>query len=241
MVPLNSLARRDSEYLVSVSNELVYMVPPTSMWTGAVYRDAAATHGMPEIDLWFPWWYVLVVPPLSAGEMGAGVVGVGVGDDEFDMVGDVVGDVLILIWAAAAAANNRPPPVDDDKSRGSIESISRSRSISHFRLGGKKEKEKNGSLKIVSRAVKISIFGGNGEKMHVACHIAQREYASRSRYSKFSSQHCVEISNTRHTDINLWLQHHCDFTSVCTGSTSVCWYELRKYIVRFYLFIIALK
>lgn len=40
---------------------------------------------------------MLAVPPLSAGEIGAGVVGVGVGDDEFDMVGDVVGDVLILI------------------------------------------------------------------------------------------------------------------------------------------------
>lgn len=82
------------------------------------------------------------MPPLSAGEIGAGVVGVGVGDDEFDMVGDVVGDVLILIWADAAAVNKRPPPVDDDKSRGSIESISRSRSISHFRLLYKNRKER---------------------------------------------------------------------------------------------------
>lgn len=40
---------------------------------------------------------MLVVPLLRAGEMGAGVVGVCVGDDEFDIVGDRVGDVLILI------------------------------------------------------------------------------------------------------------------------------------------------
>lgn len=84
------------------------------------------------------------MPPLNAGEMGAGVVGVCVGDDEFDMVGDVVGDVLILICAAAAAENIRP---DDDKSRGSIDDkMSRSRSISHFRLqqkkGGKEKKRK---------------------------------------------------------------------------------------------------
>lgn len=63
----------------------------------------------------------------NAGDIGAGVDGVG-DDDEFDMVGDVVGDVLIFI---AFPENNRPA---DDKSRGSIGSISRSRSISHFRL-----------------------------------------------------------------------------------------------------------
>lgn len=64
--------------------------------------------------------------------MGAGVVGVCVGDDEFDIVGDRVGDVLILIWAAVVAENIRP---DEDKSRGSIDdNMSRSRSISHFRL-----------------------------------------------------------------------------------------------------------
>lgn len=40
---------------------------------------------------------MLVVPLLSAGEMGAGVVGVCVGDDELLMVGDRAGDVLILI------------------------------------------------------------------------------------------------------------------------------------------------
>lgn len=55
-----------------------------------------------------------------------------VGDDEFDMVGDVVGDVLILICAALVVVNMRP---DAERSRGSIEdSSSRSRSISHFRL-----------------------------------------------------------------------------------------------------------
>lgn len=37
---------------MSVSREDVYMEPPTSMWTGAVYRDAAATQGIPDI-LWF--------------------------------------------------------------------------------------------------------------------------------------------------------------------------------------------
>lgn len=54
------------------------MVPPTSIWTGAVYRDAAATHGMPVI-LW-----------LKAS--GAG--GVGVGEEELDMVGEVAGELL---------------------------------------------------------------------------------------------------------------------------------------------------
>lgn len=38
--------------LVRVSSEDVYIVPPTSMWTGAVYLDAAATHGMPAMVLW---------------------------------------------------------------------------------------------------------------------------------------------------------------------------------------------
>lgn len=36
-------------YLVSVSNEDVYIVPPTSMCTGAVYLEAAATQGIPVI------------------------------------------------------------------------------------------------------------------------------------------------------------------------------------------------
>lgn len=66
-------------------------------------------------------------PALSAGEMGAGVDGVG-DDDEFDMVGEVVGDVEILI---VLPLNRRAA---DDRSRGSIGSMSRSRSISHFRL-----------------------------------------------------------------------------------------------------------
>lgn len=50
------------------------MVPPTSMCTGAVYLEAAATHGIPVILL-----------QLTAG---------GVGDDEFDIVGDVAGELL---------------------------------------------------------------------------------------------------------------------------------------------------
>lgn len=75
---------------------------------------------------------MLVVPLLNAGDIGAGVVDVCVGDDELDIVGDRVGDVLIFIWAAVVAENMRP---DEDKSRGSIDdNMSRSRSISHFRL-----------------------------------------------------------------------------------------------------------
>lgn len=57
------------------------------MWTGAVYREAAATHGIPDIGLWFAWRYE---PDCGCwAEFGAGV-----GDDEFETVGDVVGDVL---------------------------------------------------------------------------------------------------------------------------------------------------
>lgn len=65
------------------------MVPPTSMWTGAVYRLAAATHGIPVIGL-------LWLQPLAEDNPwfpGGDPAVVGVGDDEFD-VGDVVGDVL---------------------------------------------------------------------------------------------------------------------------------------------------
>ena len=58
----------------------MYIVPPTSIWTGAVYFEAAATHGMPVIL----WLYGSVVGGIE-----------GVGDEEFvDMVGDVAGDVL---------------------------------------------------------------------------------------------------------------------------------------------------
>lgn len=56
------------------------MVPPTSMCTGAVYLEAAATHGIPVI-LWLQ---------LIGGWEG----GVGVGDDELDIVGDVAGELL---------------------------------------------------------------------------------------------------------------------------------------------------
>lgn len=53
-------------------------MPPTSMWTGAVYLEAAATHGIPVI-----FW-------LYAGAAGVG----GVGDEEFDIVGEVAGELL---------------------------------------------------------------------------------------------------------------------------------------------------
>uniref|UniRef100_A0A8W7PH32 Uncharacterized protein n=1 Tax=Anopheles coluzzii TaxID=1518534 RepID=A0A8W7PH32_ANOCL len=96
---------------------IIAIVPPTSMCTGAVYLDAAATHGMPVICLWFAWWYPLPTP-VTAGET-AGIGGVGVGDDEFEMVGDVVGEVLILI---CVAVNRRVA----DRSRGSSGFTSRS-------------------------------------------------------------------------------------------------------------------
>lgn len=51
------------------------MVPPTSICTGAVYLEAAATHGIP----------VILLQLTAAG---------GVGDDEFDIVGDVAGELL---------------------------------------------------------------------------------------------------------------------------------------------------
>lgn len=52
------------------------------MWTGAVYFDAAATHGIPVIL----WLYANVVGGIE-----------GVGDEDFvDIVGDVAGDVLKL-------------------------------------------------------------------------------------------------------------------------------------------------
>lgn len=82
----------------------------------------------------------MLVPLLNAGDIGAGVFDVCVGDDELDIVGDVVGDVLILIWVAVPAENIRPVA---DKSRGSIDDIiSRSRSISHFRLKLKRNHER---------------------------------------------------------------------------------------------------
>ena len=62
-------------HFVSVSSDDVQIVPPTSMWTGAVQREAAATQGIPVI-LWLQ---------LRAG---------GVGDEELDMVGDVAGELL---------------------------------------------------------------------------------------------------------------------------------------------------
>jgi hypothetical protein len=61
------------------------------MWTGAVYRLAAATQGIPVIG--FVWIQPAAVddnPWFGDPELA------GVGDDEFD-VGDVVGDVL-WIW-----------------------------------------------------------------------------------------------------------------------------------------------
>lgn len=68
-----------------------------------------------------------------------------VGDDEFDMVGDVVGDVLILICAAPVVENIRP---EDERSRGSIaDSKSRSRSISHFRLKYRNKTDKSNKMR----------------------------------------------------------------------------------------------
>lgn len=100
--PLKSLANFESEYFVNVSSELVYIVPPTSIWTGAVYRDAAATHGIPVIGLWLVWINVLGpdgvatvcdMPPTGKGK-GVVVGVVGVGDDELEIVGETVGDEL---------------------------------------------------------------------------------------------------------------------------------------------------
>lgn len=60
------------------------------MWTGAVYRLAAATQGIPVIG--FVW-----IQPVAALDDDNPWFGdpelTGVGDDELD-VGDVVGDVL---------------------------------------------------------------------------------------------------------------------------------------------------
>lgn len=77
------------------------MVPPTSMWTGAVYLLAAATHGIPVI-LW-----LYGIAPAACGPFAlfrgsaAGPPPVvtdaalgGVGDDEFDIVGLVAGELL---------------------------------------------------------------------------------------------------------------------------------------------------
>lgn len=111
--PLNNLANFESGYLVNVSNELVYIVPPTSMCTGAVYRLAAATHGMPVIGLWLACKQEaalaadpevlpdpLVTPePTVPGGSPSGVMdelagGVGVGELEFEIVGETVGEAL---------------------------------------------------------------------------------------------------------------------------------------------------
>lgn len=122
------------------------------MWTGAVYRLAAATHGIPVIG------FVWIQPAADDNPwFPGGDPVVGVGDEEFD-AGEVVGDVLcyyseegnviilvvssreiisvsthlILIWAFG---NNLAL---DDKSLGSI-MLLLSRSLGsispHFRLG----------------------------------------------------------------------------------------------------------
>lgn len=103
--------------------------------------------------LWLEWMKELledVVPDVATGP-GVVVGGVGVGDDEFDMVGEAVGEVLgnnkldkilhsyLLLEAhlnfMSVLGNIRPV---DDRSLGSIDleslSRSRSRSISHFFL-----------------------------------------------------------------------------------------------------------
>lgn len=60
------------------------MVPPTSIWTGAVYLDEAATKGIPTTDLW-------LVDAEEAAEVPMMLMPGGVGLDEVDIV--VVGDV----------------------------------------------------------------------------------------------------------------------------------------------------
>lgn len=66
-----------------------------------MYRDAAATQGMPVIGLWLVCKYAFDPDDGPAGvdaptidETGVVVGGVGVGDDEFEIVGDTVGDEL---------------------------------------------------------------------------------------------------------------------------------------------------
>lgn len=97
------------------------MVPPTSIWTGAVYLDAAATNGIPGIFFWLEFKYpeLLLLEGPIAGDREPVVCGVGVGDDEFESAGDVAGDGSIL---KCVADNNLL--VADDKSLGSILFIS---------------------------------------------------------------------------------------------------------------------
>lgn len=66
-------------------------MPPTSIWTGAVYRLAAATHGIPVIG--FVWRQPGAVDDNPWFPTGDDPEFAGVGDEEFD-VGDVVGEVL---------------------------------------------------------------------------------------------------------------------------------------------------
>lgn len=56
------------------------------MWTGAVYLEAAATQGIPVILA----LYAAAAAAVTGGADGVG----GVGDDEFDIVGDVAGELL---------------------------------------------------------------------------------------------------------------------------------------------------
>lgn len=126
------------------------MVPPTSIWTGAVKRDAAATQGIPPIDLCelcrkFPGTEIagdteLLIGCVVGVEMDADPKfcwGGGDSEDELDRaVGEILGDVLILIWTFGVGVVVEIEVGKyrvDVKSRGSIDLV-RSRSISHFRL-----------------------------------------------------------------------------------------------------------
>lgn len=63
--------------------------------------EAAATHGIPCIDLCeddVEWMYDDGTPDTAGDIDGGAIGGVCVGDDEFDMVGDAVGDVLHKNW-----------------------------------------------------------------------------------------------------------------------------------------------
>lgn len=64
------------------------MVPPTSIWTGAVYLEDAATRGIPTTDLWLVDVEDAEVPMMFIPG------GVGLDDVDIVVVGDVAGDAF---------------------------------------------------------------------------------------------------------------------------------------------------
>lgn len=82
------------------------------MCTGAFFRDAAATQGIP-----IGFGFVRSIKPLAGEEIVAG------GEHEF--VGDVLGELLILIVTGNSLVDNESP---------GVVVASMSRSIAHFRL-----------------------------------------------------------------------------------------------------------